>query len=983
VSNSRLVKVLVALSSFVLHSLFILLVIYFVWPILGLYWNQKPAVGIDLFLSVDFLTYLRDHFGWPWAWKYIWYGGTPLVQSYPLLHYYLMLPLVAWFSAVQAVQVYVLSTYVLFFVFSYLLFYSFSKSRGLAAVLSIATAYSYNLWSPLYWAGSIPYVATMFLLPLSLYLVVRMYETGNRKYIYLAGLLSGLFILGHPQSFIAYTVPITAIFILFFGSEKVKIFRWEKFATLFFYGLVILFVGFPQAGIGIEVVGQFFNLLGSAFSKGAQEIGQSYIATQAKETAGSPIARTFDVYHRTNVLFFWALGLAFAVTILSTFLAFVTRRKISHHVKLLFPAVLIFAYLALFLYSFAIGINPLSGGWFRVFWPSMVILGTITSVLWRISTDNLEVIIGKWKDKPGIFRWYGWIFGTVLSLVVLVIGVPFLQSTYTGFQKHMLAYVSESSAFPTALSLNLKKGDWPEKLPKLVPDWMDPNDINYRLYDMDATLNIWWSSVFKMPLARGYLDGTPKGPDAENYAGWQYWQNITLLKNEAIERWGLTEEQASNQSKFLLDWHSIRYVEGYPLTERPYAAPLSSYIAEDKNLFIRDEIILVFRPEKFFQIEGRGWNIPDHNQELKYYEVKKEAVSPIYNVTNAPAVLVVGDRIAQDVMMRDLAFLNLNSRKAIIIQWNKPIDSLPVAEIKNFDLIILYRYKYNKSVKAFGNLEKYVKGGGNLFIDTGTEQKESTSLKLPELFPFEQSERKPLGNNWDFKIEEDSITQGINFENFSEPIFDDQGWSFAYPASGLRYGAKVLVSNHGKPVLASYNLGKGKVVWSGMNFAGHVQRFKNQEEINLFKNILFYFMDFSKDKNLEASFERPTSEKAIIRGANAKGILFKEANYPSWDATVKSNKGSKKVNIYRAGPMVYGYMYAFVPESMRGENFEAIFEYHGEMVYKLAYFISFLSIIFVLDHLLAGGKLSRHVSHKGKHVLSTSLGKWWGKEDEV
>src|SRR3990172_8855755 len=149
-----------------LHVFFMGVVLYFIWPILSLYWNQKPAVGIDLFLSVDFVTYIRDHLNWPWAsWKYIWYGGTPLLQTYPLLHFYLMQPFLNWFSAVQAVQIYVLSSICLFFIFLYLIFLGFDK--------------------------------------------------GNKKYIYLAGFLSGLFLLAHPQSFLAFIVPFSAILIAF------------------------------------------------------------------------------------------------------------------------------------------------------------------------------------------------------------------------------------------------------------------------------------------------------------------------------------------------------------------------------------------------------------------------------------------------------------------------------------------------------------------------------------------------------------------------------------------------------------------------------------------------------------------------------------------------------------------------------------------------------------------------------------------------
>jgi len=132
---------------------------------------------------------------------------------------------------------------------------------------------------------------------------------------------------------------------------------------------------------------------------------------------------------------------------------------------------------------------------------------------------------------------------------------------------------------------------------------------------------------------------------------------------------------------------------------------------------------------------------------------------------------------------------------------------------------------------------------------------------------------------------------------------------------------------------------------------------------------------------LETTFKRPTSEKVIIRGSNAKGVLFKEAAYPSWDLTIKSDGKSEKVPIYAAGPTVYGYMYAFVPESARGGNFEAIFEYHGEWVYKVAYLISFLSIILVLDLLFFKGILTK-VFRKYLSLIHRRVGKWWEKEEE-
>src|SRR3989344_2170196 len=883
-----LLKFPIKFFNFSLHVFFMGVVLYFIWPILSLYWNQKPAVGIDLFLSVDFVTYIRDNFNWPWAsWKYIWYGGTPLTQTYPLLHFYLIQPLLNFFSAVQAVQVYVLASYVLFFVFSYLLFYSLSKSRPFAALLAIACAYSFNLWSQLYWAGSIPYTATLFLLPLSLFLVHRGYECGNKKYFYFSALLTGMFLLGHPQSFIGYTVPLTAIFILLYSSKKIKIFQWRKFFTLFVYGTIVLAVGFPMAGTGIVIFKGFFKIFNSLFA-GASTVSQAGVADSAAATSGTldPVMRMVDIYTRSNPLFFWALGISFAITIITMLLVVIVKRRMSHNIKLLLPFSLMFFYVVIFIFSFAKDLNPIAGGWFRVFWPTMTVLGSLVAVLWRSATNNLEIILEYFLAKSFALRTFLVILSGFIGLAVFFVGNDFLQTTYLPFRKETLSLVSESSAFPTVLSSDLRKGEWPQKLPRLVPDWMNPNDISYRLYDMDATINIWWNSVFRMPLARGYLDATPTGPDAENYSGWQYLQNITFSKDEVVERFDYTVDQARAMAAFFIDWHAIKYWEGAPLYGRNYASAPSTYITDDKNLISRTESVFTKRPAKYFQIEGRGWDIPETDQELRYYEVNEAFTSPIYMGSNAPSILVIGDRIGQDTVMRDLGLLNINSRRGIIVQWDRPIDKLGKEDLASFDMIFAYRYKYDSYGKAFRELENYVKDGGKLFIDTGTEQRESTSQNLPDVFPFERSERKPLGKNWNWKIGESEIASGVKFEDFSEPMYDEAPWSFSYPIGVLDQESKVIAQNHGHPVLV-------------------------------------------------------------------------EQTIANWKVRVKGDGFNTKFPIYQAGPMVPGYMYVFLPDKAQKGFFEVVFEYKGEMVYKVIYLISFLAFLLVLDSLFFKGILTK------------------------
>ena len=212
-------------------------------------------------------------------------------------------------------------------------------------------------------------------------------------------------------------------------------------------------------------------------------------------------------------------------------------------------------------------------------------------------------------------------------------------------------------------------------------------------------------------------------------------------------------------------------------------------------------------------------------------------------------------------------------------------------------------------------------------------------------------------------------------------MYDEAPWSFSYPTGALDQGTEVIAQNHSHPILAAQTIGKGKVIWSGMNFFGHVQRFKNDEEIKLLKNILFNFADFSQDKNVKVSYQRPQAEKVIIRGKASRALLFKEAAYSGWEVRVKGDGFDQKLPIYQAGPMVPGYMYVVLPEQARKGSFEAVFKYKGELVYKLTYLVSFLSIFLVLDLIFFQAIISRFLGRVLGRV-QRRVGKWWEKEEE-
>jgi len=253
---------------------------------------------------------------------------------------------------------------------------------------------------------------------------------------------------------------------------------------------------------------------------------------------------------------------------------------------------------------------------------------------------------------------------------------------------------------------------------------------------------------------------------------------------------------------------------------------------------------------------------------------------------------------------------------------------------------------------------------------------------LPAVFPFESSRRGSLGSDWGFDVSSNELTKGVRFSTFDPPIFDETDWKFSYPkeSEDVREGAKVILRNHGAPILVTQQIGNGKVVWSGMNLAYHVIRFHNTDEVLFFKKILVSLLpeeDLTKPL-YEASFL--SSKKRKITTQGSRGILFKEQAYPGWKVKIKLNGKTHAGKIFKAGPAYPGFIYVRLPELVDKEVIVS-FGYHGGITSWLLTILSLALIIFVLERTLLGGLLvgrrikKLHIKTQ-KHVRG-----WWEKEE--
>lgn len=968
------------LSILILWIIGITITVLTVWPILTTYLTSNPARGIDLYLTHSHVAHLLRNFSDPvTSWWYEWYGGRPFEPVYPFLHFYGILlfykfasifiaPSLTLFSTVQW---YVAGSLLLFFIFCYTLFYAVSRNFLLALIPTFLTAFSAGLYTPIFWGGAVPYTSTMFFYPLILTTVYLFIHKKNTRWLYISGLLTGLSLYGHPQLIAGWVIPVASLMLLIKSDWKKGIIYGFKNPVI--YILIALACGFRELSGG-SGLGGILTLIFGIFQGAAKSVSISTLADKAP-SASAPVQNGFlmifrlpeiinNVPHWMHHGFFFFIAAALIIFLISLILY--RKKWISSLILFFFLAF----YGWFFMYLYYIGSNPFAGGWYRAFWGLTVLMGLMISLLFGESSEA----IGQFINKVSKTKLLGFFSQIIFASGFLLIGWILYGSTTNGFTSKIASLTSKygeparySSAYPITLNTHAK--NWsPQLYKELVPSWLEPNRLDYRLYDMDATVNIWWNSIFAMPLARGYLDS----PGNNNYAGWEYLMNITFGKDEAVKEFKMPVAQAKNQAQFFLDWHAIRYLEGGSAAGRNYGTPVSSYILDD--MITQTEEVKI-KPEPGIP-ESRG-------QALNYLEVKSNLVSPIYQSTKAPSILVIGNQDAQNTIMRLAAALNINSQKAIIVQGSEYIDDYSQEELQNFDMVFLYYYRY-KSSRVWDNLENYVQSGGTLFIDTGNEGKESSADNLPAVFPITANIREPLEKTWALEAGDKIKQWDIATDFFTAPVFNGEPWSFSFAKEdSIEENTEVILSNYGKTIMAQQKDGDGLVIWSGMNFPYHALSESNPEEIKLFSKLIEESkiqINSNEQFITSTAFNRPGGNKVIIKGKDSKGVLFKEAAYPGWKAEVKNGNTSKNIRIFESGPMQPGYAYVIIPKEMRDGDFTVTFTFNNSWNIWLLYLINAIGIIITLD-LITGkwiiGAISKLSTPHKKKIKS-----WWDKEEE-
>ncbi len=200
----------------------------------------------------------------------------------------------------------------------------------------------------------------------------------------------------------------------------------------------------------------------------------------------------------------------------------------------------------------------------------------------------------------------------------------------------------------------------------------------------------------------------------------------------------------------------------------------------------------------------------------------------------------------------------------------------------------------------------------------------------------------------------------MNTDKFSPLRWNNQAWGISAP-SGLRSWASPALSVDGKTVAAFGNYGKGKVIWTGINWVGHINTYKNNpEEIkfvkNLFQTLIPGKISDEDAWNNKITMKRDFPDKVefTFKSEADKGgsFYFRESYHPDWKASLVSANDKTDLTIYKSGPL---YKLVRLPAVKAGDKL--VFEFNKGIRGTVSNLVSLLALFFLLLYLFLGERV--------------------------
>jgi len=898
-----------------------------------IYWLQvqeiayagTPAGASDFYQYVHYTVYEGRHMEFPLkAWNHLWHKGAPRILDTSWVHFYLIQLMIGAIGLYRAIWLYPLMALWGVVVFSYWLFYEASRSRLVALGLAVVVAMSEGLSLALVGVGMGTSAISQMFLPAQLYFLARFFHRGNKKNLVLAGVVGVLGIFSHGLNMSFFGLLPAGLFILFSlkGKERFVNKRTIKNAAVF--SLVVLTVGALAFWPGF-VVNTFTG--GGQAAMGFAEGNEAELLRDVFK----------DMAEVTSSGLWWGLGIGLVVWLVAWW-----RRK--KKVGRITPYLAVGGFVFLWFLSYYLGINRYSKLFFtwRIFWTVPVIGGMVAAAMLRPLSERLKVK----KLVLKIGAWLG-MNGVKVAILVVVAG-----GALAGLRQVSLK--GELDEYRRWVPRDLKQEV--EDYYSEVIDSVDVNDWNHRLWTADWNFNQRWALVSEMPLAEGYFHFATKWS-----AVWEGWAG-SLLGGGSWENKDMSWGAAVEQTKFFIDWYGINSL--WVCSGNQTYCRIWEYFEQEDNSLIEKRLkVKRYSPGTLFTI-------------------KDKYTSGVVEPSESQVIGFVGSKNGYRGLMLNLATLNLNSSKLVVLQLGESVKRLSDEVLADLDGVVIYdqRKQGRLDGAAWKRLKKFVERGGKVWVETGGNSIMREKSSLPELLPVKGTRYGDLGKSW--QVEGDWVKE-IGVNKLEPLVYEDDVWQLSYSQNDwLREGAKVVLSQAGYPIGVEKEIGKGRVLWTGVNWFFRQEAHKENDlrEIQPVKLMLEKMWGKFDRQVVEGEVEFVSPRETKIVGKGFRGVVNKTIWWPGWEAVAKTNDKEEELRIYMAGP---GLMYVVVPEEMRDEEVEVRFEYKGARLDWICLGITVIATGIVVVYLITGRvvlleRLRKRLKRKSK-VKSKS---WWDDEED-
>lgn len=267
------------------------------------------------------------------------------------------------------------------------------------------------------------------------------------------------------------------------------------------------------------------------------------------------------------------------------------------------------------------------------------------------------------------------------------------------------------------------------------------------------------------------------------------------------------------------------------------------------------------------------------------------------------AVLVVGETRASVPALYNFVFERATTgalpfASEWLVRGRSPnIDDYSDADLSGYAGVILLGYQYHDQGAAWSRLDRYARAGGHLFVETGWQYVDPdwNAGTAPPVLPVASLQWSALNPSAPVEV------NGATDPQFGPFKYGSGGWG-ASSAPSARQGATELVRVGDRVVAARWDVGKGRVLWSGMNLMAHDATSGSAVE-DAFLASQFSWLFAPAAASFPQVAIQPTwigsaqASLALEPSAGPSLVLFKESLFPGWTARLVTPNGSSSVDL--------------------------------------------------------------------------------------